>query len=128
MGWGRKPSCVCDECAKCKRRIAARERYRSMTLAERRAWAARRDRARVRRQDRERHERMKGDTLYEQRRRAVAAVNNAVRDGRLKREPCETCGSTTRVNGHHHDYSKPLEVRWLCPPCHAAEHEPAEAF
>ena len=49
------------------------------------------------------------------------AVNNAVRDGRLIKEPCEICG-TTETHGHHDDYSKPLEVRWLCSRHHTDVH------
>ena len=45
---------------------------------------------------------------------ANRAVQFAIRKGRLVRQPCEVCGCTT-VHGHHDDYSKPLEVRWLCP-------------
>lgn len=41
------------------------------------------------------------------------AVNNAMRDGRLERQPCEVCGSLIS-QAHHDDYSKPLDVRWLC--------------
>lgn len=26
------------------------------------------------------------------------------------------------MQGHHPDYSKPLEVEWLCPRCHGARH------
>jgi hypothetical protein len=37
----------------------------------------------------------------------------ALKTGKLKRQPCEVCGET-KVDGHHEDYSKPLEVRWLC--------------
>lgn len=37
----------------------------------------------------------------------------AVRDGRLTRTACEVCGAE-KVEGHHEDYSKPLDVRWLC--------------
>jgi hypothetical protein len=44
---------------------------------------------------------------------ANCAVSNALRDGRLVKQPCEVCGSTD-VQAHHDDYSKPLEVRWLC--------------
>lgn len=50
---------------------------------------------------------------YPDRYRAHYALNNAVRDGRLKRMPCEVCG-VEKVQAHHTDYSKPLEVRWLC--------------
>ncbi len=46
--------------------------------------------------------------------RAGYITRNAVRDGRLVRKPCEVCGTTERVQAHHDDYSKPLEVRWLC--------------
>lgn len=50
--------------------------------------------------------------------KARFAVSNAVRDGRLARKPCEKCGRTDRVQAHHHDYSKPLDVEWLCFVCH----------
>lgn len=41
------------------------------------------------------------------------AVSNGLRDGKLTREPCEVCGDPD-TQAHHDDYSKPLEVRWLC--------------
>tara|TARA_Y100000593_G_scaffold50191_1_gene94590 strand:- start:3063 stop:3458 length:396 start_codon:yes stop_codon:yes gene_type:complete len=48
-------------------------------------------------------------------------VNNAIRDGKLKREPCEKCGAN-KVHAHHDDYAKPLEIRWLCPAHHQQWH------
>lgn len=48
-------------------------------------------------------------------------VNNAVRDGKLKKEPCELCGKVDS-HAHHDDYSKPLEVRWLCAAHHRQWH------
>lgn len=48
--------------------------------------------------------------------KARTAVSNALRDGRLRRSPCR-CGAR-RVQAHHADYSKPLEVEWLCFRCH----------
>jgi ribosomal protein S27AE len=50
------------------------------------------------------------------------AVSNAVRDGRLKKQPCEVCGAK-KVQAHHDDYSKPLEVRWLCRVHHLELHD-----
>lgn len=48
-------------------------------------------------------------------------LTNAVRDGRVKKLPCEFCGDA-KVHGHHHDYSKPLDVTWLCCRCHRRLH------
>jgi len=45
---------------------------------------------------------------------AHAAVRNALKTGRLKKSPCEVCGNENSVVAHHHDYSKPLDVIWLC--------------
>ena len=53
--------------------------------------------------------------------KAHYAVTNAVRDGRLTRLPCLFCGAD-KVHGHHRDYSKPLDVVWLCPRCHHRLH------
>lgn len=52
---------------------------------------------------------------------AQTAVGNAIRDGRLKRDPCLFCGAG-EVHAHHRDYTKPLEVIWLCPKCHHRLH------
>jgi ribosomal protein S27AE len=45
----------------------------------------------------------------------------AIRSGRLLRQPCEKC-SAEPAHAHHDDYTRPLEVRWLCRPCHTAHH------
>lgn len=50
-------------------------------------------------------------------------VNYALRVGHLKRQPCESCGIDSRIHAHHDDYSKPLEVRWLCCICHNEWHK-----
>lgn len=56
-------------------------------------------------------------------RAAQTAVGNAVRDGKLSKKPCEVCGSTVRVHGHHDDYNKVYDVRWLCPQHHRDWHK-----
>lgn len=45
--------------------------------------------------------------------KARTELGNAVRDGRIKRQPCAVCGDP-KSQGHHTDYSKPLDVQWLC--------------
>jgi hypothetical protein len=42
-----------------------------------------------------------------------------------KPDACEKCGAKPErrlLHGHHADYSKPLEVEWLCTFCHGEEH------
>ena len=53
---------------------------------------------------------------------AIRKVSRAIKSGKLKRSDCEVCGRLTNIQGHHEDYSKPLEVIWLCPPCHKKLH------
>lgn len=50
---------------------------------------------------------------YPERRKARQMVNNHIIAGKIKRMPCEVCGNE-KSQGHHCDYSKPLEVIWLC--------------
>lgn len=43
---------------------------------------------------------------------ARSAVRNAIKNGKLKKEPC-FCGEI-KVEAHHSDYTKPLDVIWVC--------------
>jgi len=56
--------------------------------------------------------------------RARYLTTNAVRDGRLKRQPCRVCG-IEKSEAHHEDYSKPLDVLWMCEPHHKEHHRKA---
>lgn len=42
-------------------------------------------------------------------------------NGKIFKQPCEVCGES-KAQAHHEDYSKPLEVRWLC----TKHHKPAD--
>jgi len=50
---------------------------------------------------------------YPERVKALSIFHRALYSGKIKRGECEICGSE-KVDGHHQDYSKPLEVVWLC--------------
>lgn len=49
------------------------------------------------------------------------AVQHGLRTGKLTRKPCEACGDP-KSQAHHADYSKKLDVKWLCAQCHKKEH------
>lgn len=55
--------------------------------------------------------------------KAQNKLNKAVQYGRVtKPEKCERCNQVADLDGHHHDYNKPLDVIWLCRSCHMKEH------
>jgi hypothetical protein len=54
------------------------------------------------------------------RQNARAYLKVYIRRGKVKRQPCEVCGR--KAEAHHTDYSKPLEVRWLCTRHHRELH------
>lgn len=62
--------------------------------------------------------------------KARRLVRTAIAQGKLIRpEVCEKCGKAPgkaidgrpKIHAHHHDYSKPLDVEWLCARCHRYE-------
>lgn len=54
---------------------------------------------------------------------AQQSCNRAIKSGKLnKPDRCERCGDGGKIIGHHHNYSKPLDVLWLCCSCHGKEH------
>lgn len=48
-------------------------------------------------------------------------VQRALKRGTLVKGVCEICGEY-KTEAHHEDYSKPLNVKWLCSPCHHRLH------
>jgi hypothetical protein len=52
----------------------------------------------------------------------------------IRPSECELCGAAPRfrdgrsgIQAHHTDYNKPLEVMWLCQPCHHIWHKTNKA-
>ncbi len=50
---------------------------------------------------------------YPERYQARNTARNALKSGKLVRQPCEVC-EEPKTEMHHDNYSMPLEVRWLC--------------
>jgi hypothetical protein len=107
-----------SRCAECARK-KARERYYREHDKVMAAEALRRKKPEHR--EKNRVYRKQSDVRHPQRAKARQLLNNAVRDGRIERLPCHKCGDP-KSQGHHEDYSKPLDVEWICAPCHAKEH------
>ena len=92
-------------CAKCGRRKARGHRYCLVHKAEyMREW-------------RKTH-RLSGEAR--KRANARSFAHQYVYRGKLKRLSCKECGKPAQM--HHEDYSKPLEVTWLCRRCHLQVH------
>ena len=85
-------------------RVAARAAYRETDLGKAAALRARKAYA----------------SKSPERRSAHIAVGNALRDGKMSRQPCWVCG--LKAHAHHPDYSRPLDVVWLCAPHHRQTH------
>jgi hypothetical protein len=55
-----------------------------------------------------------------EKRKAHIEVRNALNSGKIHRHPCCICGN--KAQAHHEDYSKPLDIIWLCPKHHGERH------
>lgn len=126
MADGRLSKCKC--CAKQDAkayREASIERYRAYDRGRSQLEHRRCARSEYQQSDRGRERCMAARRAYLERnpeKRAAHIITwNAIRDGVLIRQPCEECGEP-RAEAHHDDYSKPLDVRWLCGRHHRQHH------
>lgn len=101
----------CKECA-----CEDTRQNRSLRIEQYRAYDRRRGNRQGRKYSKEYQRR------YPRKYKAQTMVNNALRDGRLRKLPCEVCGATKRIHGHHDDYAYPLNIRWLCAAHHKQWH------
>jgi hypothetical protein len=54
---------------------------------------------------------------------AGSLLNYGIRIGMIEKpDKCSNCRKIKEIQGHHSDYSKPLEVVWVCTECHAKLH------
>ena len=57
--------------------------------------------------------------------KAHEILNSAIKSGTVIRFPCKECGNV-KVDAHHEDYSKPLDVIFLCRKHHLILHRRAK--
>lgn len=63
-----------------------------------------------------------------EKRNASAAVYQAVKAGKISKPThCEMCSQPAYLVGHHEDYSKRLDVKWICQSCHRYVHRQRSA-
>lgn len=141
---GRPPTCDCGSCIKCKRREYMREWWGKKTADERRAHVAKRDPLVVAVNEAKRFQKHKSTRAAaamawaqshpdarrshknswkkrnREKTRAHSVVAAALKSGKLKApDLCSQCREkSTRLEAHHADYSKPLDVQFLCTKCH----------
>jgi hypothetical protein len=108
----------CKACCKAYARLARQNPILANRIQEHdfaRKLLPKRMEQRIRQQNKQRK-------LYPEKYAARTALNNAIRDGHLKKEVCEICGSNENVHGHHENYANQLDVIWLCVRCHHKLH------
>ena len=88
--------------------------YRKPGVANKIRESARKSRERRLDQVRE-YDRKRGFRVYD-----LTKVRVRAKAQVLDPQPCEVCGESAQR--HHDDYSKPLEVRWLCTRHHGEVH------
>jgi uncharacterized NAD(P)/FAD-binding protein YdhS len=110
---------ICKACE----RLAFRERIDLMAADERTAFMRSRNAASKESRHRCRRE---WESSHRAARAAQKAVRQALLDGLLKRpDGCARCGRTEapRLVAHHRDYSRPLDVEFICDRCHRKHHQ-----
>jgi hypothetical protein len=80
---------------------------------------------RKRQRIKERKRRLEGKTkqykYQKPKNQANVILGNAVRYKKITKKQCQICGNA-KVQAHHEDYSKPLDVTWLCVRHHNDRH------
>ena len=104
----------CKDCTRKKYRLRRKKNIQKFREKEKRYYNNNKDTISLKRKAAYKKNRHKTLAHY--------AVQRALYKGIIKRLPCEVCGSVENVIAHHDDYSKPVDVRWLCQSHHMQHH------
>ncbi len=104
---------TCKECHRVYARVRAKTPKKIAQVARWHQSEHGKEMARVRRAERY--------ASNKERYKAKEMIERLINKGIIRRQPCVQCGKENS-QGHHPDYSKPLEVVWLCQLHHSEEH------
>jgi len=135
------------KCKECGRELPLSEFYKYPRAADGHAWRCKDCKRRYNQAHREQHNenqkrrlraadrralnesQMQHRKLHPERGWAQLTVQRAIRSGAMVRPAtCVICGGSKKLVAHHHDYSKPLDVTFICHICHSLVHDIAEDF
>ena len=111
-----------SECKKCHVKTSVESRNKANHRKYQREWM--KDSGYSKRPEVRERERMRS----KRRSRSLATkcrdiLNDAIQHGIIQRPSlCPICGKQGDVEAHHDSYYRPLEVKWMCPLCHAEYH------
>ena len=106
----------CKECSKKDVSENYRKNINHYIEYERNRFKKKERKEQIKKYQQKRREKFKGKEY------ARNKVNNSIRDGKLKRLPCEKCGEK-KSEAHHADYRSPLKIIWLCRKHHLELHK-----
>ena len=109
----------CKECTKAAKRLWALKNKRHIVLYGLKKYYANPEE--IRKKNRERRRGKRYPAGVDKHAKQHAVFEKALRQGKLKRLPCEVCGNPNS-QGHHPDYRRPLFVQWLCHLHHQEKH------
>lgn len=72
------------------------------------------------------HKKYRKDPKLRKRHLARDKASREIKSGRLARGNCIVC-KAPNAQAHHEDYSKPLEITWLCASHHRQHHDQLKA-
>lgn len=125
---GKTASGISSQCRRCHLAGSIRTRDLQRSRATSSAYMRRaRQRDPQKFRERERLAGKKKRERFAQRVTARNLLNSAVKRGEIQKpDRCSDCRQVAKITGHHEDYSKPLDVVWLCYGCHGRRHRSFE--